>query len=180
MTNAPSGEDDPQSSPEGSLESWSPPNGPKDDDHSEINPSGIEKELDLGTTAMPSKMTTSEENIPQETNLGLFPLNEVPNEEQKEEIEESVTTEAMDIKKNLDGTHDSMSLASNIAADGASPYTKVSQAPTETALPCHQTMLDSILEKFKTEKDNKKDDIAEEAATIDMLPLQPQPCSIFG
>jgi hypothetical protein len=111
-------------------------------------------------------VTTSEENIPHETNLRLFPLKEVPNEEQKEETEESVTTEAMDIEKNLDGTHDGTSLASNSADDGASPYTKVSQAPTETALPCHQIMLDSVSEKLRTEKDNNKDNIAEETVTI--------------
>jgi hypothetical protein len=61
------------------------------------------------------KLTTSEENIQQETNLRLFPLKEVPNKEQKEETEELVTTEAMDIKKNLDGSHDDMSLASKSA-----------------------------------------------------------------
>jgi hypothetical protein len=115
MTNALSGGDGPPSSSEGSLESWSPPNGPKDVDHSKTNLSGIEKELNLGTAAMLLKMTTSEENIPQETNLRLFPLKEVPNKEQKEETEELVTTEAMEIKKNLDGTHDSMSLASKSA-----------------------------------------------------------------
>jgi hypothetical protein len=166
MTNAPSGGDGPPSSPEGSLESWSPPNGPKDDDCSKTNPSGSEKELNLGATAMPSKMTTSEENIPQETNLGLFPIKKVPNEEQKEETEESMTTEAMDIEKNLDGALDGMSLASISADNGAPPYTKVSQAPTETALLCHQTIFDSISEEFKTEKDDEKDNLAEETATI--------------
>jgi hypothetical protein len=83
MTNALSGGDGPPSSPKGNLESWSPPNGPNDDDHSKTNPSGTEKELNLGTAAMPSKTTTSEENIPQETNLWLFPLKEVLNKKRR-------------------------------------------------------------------------------------------------
>jgi hypothetical protein len=55
MTNAPSGGDGTPSSPEASQYPWSPPNGPKDDDHSETNPTGIEKELNLGAAAVLAK-----------------------------------------------------------------------------------------------------------------------------
>jgi hypothetical protein len=83
MTNTPSGGDGMPFSPEASQYPWSLPNGPKDDEHSETNPPGIEKELNLGATTELAKKTTSEEINPQATNYGLLPLKEVANEEKK-------------------------------------------------------------------------------------------------
>ncbi len=154
------------SSPEASQYPWSPPNGPKDDDHSESSPPGIEKELNLGAAAELAKKTTSEEINPQATNFRLLPLKEVANEEQKEETEESVTTEAMDIKKNLDGANHGMSLASNSDDEDATPLSKTDRAPEKAAPPCHQPMSDSISDDPKTARDDNLDEIVEETATI--------------
>jgi hypothetical protein len=55
MTNAPSGGDGMPSSPEASQYPWSPPNGCKDDDRSETNLPGIEKELNLGAAFVLAK-----------------------------------------------------------------------------------------------------------------------------
>ncbi len=149
------------SSPEASQHPLSPPNGPKDDDCSETNPPGIEKELNLG------KKTTSEEiTNPQATNFGLLPLKEVANEEQKEETEESVTPEAMDIEKNLDGTHHGTSLASNSDDEDATPLSKKDHAPEKAAPPSHQSTSDSISDDPKTARDINLDEIVEETATI--------------
>jgi hypothetical protein len=166
MTNAPSGGDGMPSSPEASQYPWSPPNGPKDDDRSETNPPGIEKELNLGAAAVLAKKTTSEEINPQATNFRLLPLKEVANEEQKEETEESVTTEAMDMEKNLDGANQGMSLASNSDDEDATPLSKTDHAPEKAAPPCHQPMSDSISDAPKTARDDNLDEIVEETVTI--------------
>jgi hypothetical protein len=165
MTNTPSGGDGMPSSPEASQYPWSPPNGPKDDDHSETNLPGIEKELNLGAAAVLAKKTTSEEINPQAMNFGLLPLKEVANEEQKEETEKSVTTKAMDIKKNLDGTNHRMSLASNSDDEDATPLSKPDRAPEKAAPPCHQPMSYSISDDPKTARDDNLDEIVEETAT---------------
>ena len=99
-------------------------------------------------------------------NFGLLPLKEVANEEQKEETEESVTTEAMDIEKNLDGAHHGMSLASNSDDEDATPLSKTDCAPEKAAPPCHQSMSDSISDDPKTARDDNLDEIVEETATI--------------
>jgi hypothetical protein len=153
------------SSPEASQYPWSPPNGPKDDDHSETNLPGIEKELNLGAAAVLAKKTTSEEINPQAMNFGLLPLKEVANEEQKEETEKSVTTKAMDIKKNLDGANHRMSLASNSDDEDATPLSKTDCAPEKAAPPCHQPMSYSISDDPKTARDDNLDEIVEETAT---------------
>jgi hypothetical protein len=166
MTNAPSGGDGMPSSPEASQYPWAPPNGPKDDDHSKTNPPGIEKELNLGDTTVLAKKTTTEEINPQATNFGLLPLKEVANEEQKEESEESVTTRAMDIKKNLDSAHHGMSLASNSDDEDATPLSETDCVPEKAAPPCHQSISDSVSDDPKTARDNDLDEIVEETATI--------------
>jgi hypothetical protein len=120
----------------------------------------------LGAATLLAKMTTSEEINPQATNFGPLPLKEVANEEQKEETEESVTTEAMDIEKNLDGTNHGVSLASNSDDEDATPLSKTDCAPEKAAPPCHQPMSDSISDDPKTARDDNLDEIVEESATI--------------
>jgi hypothetical protein len=77
-----------------------------------------------------------------------------------------VTTEAMDIEKNLDGTHHGASLASNSDDEDATPLSKTDHAPEKAAPPCHQSMSDSILDDPKTARDDDLDELVEETATI--------------
>jgi hypothetical protein len=99
-------------------------------------------------------------------NFGLLPVKEIANEEQKEETEESVTTEAMDIEKNLDGANHGVPLASNSDDEDATPLSKTDHAPEKAAPPCHQPMSDSILDDPKTARDDNLDEILEETVTI--------------
>ena len=112
------------------------------------------------------KSSRNERVNPQATNFGLLPLKEVANEEQKEETEEFVTTEAMDIGKNLDGAHHGTSLPSNSDDEDATCLSKIDHAPEEAAPPCHQSMPVSILDNPKTARDGNLDEIVEETATI--------------
>ena len=120
----------------------------------------------MGAAALLAETTTREETNPQATNVGLPPLKEVANEEQKEETKESVTTEAMDIEKNLDGAHHGASLASNSDDEDTTRLSKKDHAPEEAAPPCHQSMPDRVLDDPKTARDGDLDEIVEETATI--------------
>jgi hypothetical protein len=77
-----------------------------------------------------------------------------------------VTTEAMDIEKNIDGTNHGMSLASNSDDEDATPLSKTDHAPEKAAPPCHQPMSDSVSDDPKTARDDNLDKIVEETATI--------------
>jgi hypothetical protein len=92
-------------------------------------------------------------------------VKEVPEEEGKEETEESLPKEAMDLEKTHDDTHDGTSLASLAAKDVTSSLAKASQTSTVTNPPCHQTMMDSEQEESKMEGEDKQEE-REETATL--------------
>jgi hypothetical protein len=77
-----------------------------------------------------------------------------------------VTTEAMDIEKNLDGAHHFTSLASNSDDENATPLSKTDHVPEKAAPPCHQSMTNSVSDDPKTARDDDLDEIVEETATI--------------
>jgi hypothetical protein len=64
LTNVASGGDGTPSSPEASLEPWSPPTGTQDKHFSDSDPLGNEEELNLGIAAMLAPMPECEENTP--------------------------------------------------------------------------------------------------------------------
>jgi hypothetical protein len=165
MTNITSGGDGMPSSPEASLEPWSPPTGTQDKNVFDSDPSGNEEELNLGVAAMSAPMPEREENTPQKLVLGLPSVKEVPEEEGKEETEESLPKEAMDLEKTHDDAHDGVSLASLSAKDVTSSLAKTSQASTGIDQPCHQTMMDSEQEESKMEGEDEQEEWAE-AATL--------------
>ena len=158
MINDASGGDGTPSSPEVSLEPWSPPTGTQDDNSFDSNPLGNEEELNLGGAAVSAPTTEREENIPQKLSLGLLSVKEGSEEEEKEETEESRSKEAMDLEKTQDDACDGASLASLFAKDGTSPLAKASQASTVTDPPCHQSTIDSEQEESNMEGDDEQDE----------------------
>jgi hypothetical protein len=166
MTNITSGGDGMPSSPEASLEPWSPPTGTQDKNVFDSDPSGNEEELNLGVAAMSAPMPEREENTPQKLVLGLPSVKEVPEEEGKEETEESLPKEAMDLEKTHDDAHDGVSLASLSAKDVTSSLAKAFQASTVANPPCHQTMMDSQQEESKMEGEDEQGERAETATLM--------------